>query len=109
MIYKIDFNDDKVEEVFTSLCNGFVWHNRFFENENITENRIQSALFLEKVNELRFLGVATCVHICQENGYDRIAFARINNHIFIGNGMMSCDALKSALKEIAHPKSFFYG
>lgn len=103
MKYEIEFDNNQVEKTFMDLDFYHHWSERNFEDHNVMSNIVNTVRFEDKVNALRLFGATVAVGTYTDDEFLRIGYARINDHVFVKNGVFNPSELKAALWEIAHP------
>lgn len=104
MKYEINFDNNTVENIFMELYHSFEWSEDNFEEKDLERNIRNATHFQSTVRMLKIFGAETEVGTYYDNGFDRIGYAKINNHEFVKNGKINYSKLKDALWEIAHPE-----
>lgn len=104
MKYTIDFNNNSVESVFMTLYHCFDWSERSFEDKDLSRNIVNTTTFCQSLMQLEIFGADTERGTYADGLFVRIGFAKINDHVFIKNGVINTKELKDALWEIAHPE-----
>lgn len=105
MKYEINFDNNTVENIFMELYHSFEWSEDNFEEKDLERNIRNATHFQSTIRMLKIFGAETEVGTYYDNGFDRIGYAKINNHEFVKNGKINYKKLKDALWEIAHPES----
>ena len=77
MTYKIDFTSDKAERFFYDLYHAYQWSEDSFKDGDLKRNIINTAVFGETVKSLRLFGAVTECGNYNDNGFDRIGFAKV--------------------------------
>ena len=80
MTYKIDFTSDKAERFFYDLYHAYQWSEDSFKDGDLKRNIINTAVFGETVKSLRLFGAVTECGNYNDNGFDRIGFAKVNGY-----------------------------
>ena len=104
MRYTIDFNNNTVESFFMDLYHSFAWSERAFEDNDLSRNVVNTTCFCQSLMHLEIFGADTERGTYSDGDFIRIGFAKINDHVFIKNGVINTKELKDALWEIAHPE-----
>lgn len=87
MTYKIDFTSDKAERFFYDLYHAYQWSEDSFKDGDLKRNIINTAVFGETVKSLRLFGAVTECGNYNDNGFDRIGFAKVNGYTIVHNGI----------------------
>ncbi len=102
MKYEVNFDNNTVEKVFMDLYHHFELSECNFEDKDLPRNIRNATTFCETIRTLRLFGADVDVGTYDDNGFDRIGYARINGYEFVKNGKINYNKLKDALWEIAH-------
>ena len=101
MKYEIDFNKDAAnfmaERIFTAYANS----ETCFKNKDMPRNIRNTCYFQELLRKLTACGAdVDSTGIYNDNGFDRIGYARINEHEIVKKGQFDYNELWAALREI---------
>lgn len=101
MKYEIDFNKDAADYMETRIYEAFSNSETCFKNKDLPRNIRNTCYFQELLRKLTACGAdVDSTGIYNDNGYDRIGYARINEHEFIKKGLFNFNELWAALREI---------
>lgn len=99
---EIEFTRDTAKEKFREIHYSFERTEQCFAAGNLHGNVFNACRYSEAVRSLKIFGAEVdSTGIYDDNGYDRIGYGKINNHVFIKNGEFNFDELQAALWEIA--------
>ena len=101
MKYEIDFNQYQADRMATRIFTTYAGSETYFKEKDLPRNIRNVCAFQAALRELILLGAdVDSTGIYNDNGYDRIGYARINEHEFIKKGMFNFNELWAALREI---------
>lgn len=101
MKYEINFDKAMAEDITMKIWRAFESTEECFQRQDLPRNIRNAAGFSALVAELELFGADVDAHgIYDDNGYDRIGYARINNHEFVKNGDFKFPELQTALNEL---------
>lgn len=102
MTYEIKFTEETAEAMLQEIWWSYHLSEQQFKDGDLERNIRNATEFSMRVRMLKMFGADVNAHgIYNDNGFDRIGYARINSHVFIKKGEFSFDELKAALMEIA--------
>lgn len=102
MKYEIDFNYNMVCDICVELYHSFERSEYHFEEGDLERNIRNATHFQSTIEMLKVFGAEIEVGTYCDNGFDRIGYAKINNHEFVKDNKITHKELKNALLEIAH-------
>ena len=106
MKYEINFDKEMKEQVFMNIWTAFDRTEQCFKEHDLSRNIHNACGFSAQVEELKLFGADVDAHgIYNDGGFDRIGFARINEHVFVKNGEFNFSELSKALEEIAEDEA----
>lgn len=101
MKYEINFDKAMAEDITMEIWRAFENTEDYFQRQDLPRNIRNAARFSSLVSELKLFGADVDAHgIYDDNGYDRIGYAKINNHEFVKNGDFRFSELQTALNEL---------
>lgn len=100
MKYEIEFTKQTAGETYMGLWELFKLSEEHFKSGDLCRNLRVTTEFRCVVRNLKALGADTDVGTYNDNGFDRIGFAKINSHEFVKNGEFKFDVLRKALDEL---------
>lgn len=99
---EIEFTRDTANEKFMEIYRSFERTEQNFAAGDLHRNIFNACRYSEAVRSLKIFGAEVdSTGIYDDNGYNRIGYGKINNHVFIKNGEFNFDELRAALWEIA--------
>lgn len=106
MTYKIDFARDIAERFFHDLYYAYQWSEDSFKAGDLKRNISNTIAFGAELKSLRLFGAAIESGNYNDNGFDRIGYAKVNSYTIVHNGELNVMALNSALEEMSKPDKY---
>lgn len=101
MKYEINFDSAMKSKMFINIYHAFDNTENCFMVNDLPRNIRNACDFSAQVAKLEMFGASVDAHgIYDDNGFDRIGYARINEHVFVKNGKFIFDELSKALDEL---------
>lgn len=101
MKYEIDFNKERADLLALGIVETFHRSEDCFKANDLPRNIRNVCAFQAALRELILYGAdVDSTGIYNDNGFDRIGYARINEHEFIKKGQLNYNELWAALREI---------
>lgn len=106
MTHKIDFARDNAERFFHELYYAYLRSEESFKGGDLKRNITNTTAFCEEMKSLRLFGAVTECGNYNDNGFDRIGFAKVNGYTIVRNGKLDIMSLCKALEELAKPDRY---
>lgn len=106
MTHKIDFARDNAERFFHELYYAYLRSEESFKGGDLKRNITNTTAFCEEMKSLRLFGAVTECGNYNDNGFDRIGFAKVNGYTIVHNGKLDIMSLCKALEELAKPDRY---
>ena len=101
MEYTFIFDKACADYQFSRIYQSFYLAEQAFEAGDLPRNIRNACAYSEAVRALCIMGAdVDATGIYNDNGFDRIGYGRINQHVFIKNGEFNFEELKAALYEL---------
>ena len=106
MMHEVDFERNNAEHFFHELYYAYQRSEDSFKAGDLKRNIINTTAFGEELKSLRLFGAVTESGNYNDNGFDRIGYAKINDYTIVRNGELDVMALNSVLEEMAKPDKY---